>query len=152
MTIEPRTHSSPSTSGPGSSTLPFSSSSRASSVGTTRPLRMLDTRPGNDIGRVVGGGERVEAGSITRVQLAGARGLPDDISFATVNLTVVRSLEPGFATIFPCTAEVPNASNINFGADTVTANNAMVALDRDGGLCIYSSAEAHLLIDVTSTR
>lgn len=54
--------------------------------------------------------------------------------------------------MFPCDGEVPNASNVNFPAGSVTANNAMVALDGEGGVCIFSKTSAHLILDVGSTR
>lgn len=127
-------------------------SALVSGVEPTTPSRLLDTRPGEAVGGVAGGEGRVAVESVTRVQVAGSRGLPDDISFATVNLTVVSALEAGFATLFPCEGEVPNASSINFPAGSVTANNAMVALDDDGGLCIFSKTSAHLILDVGSTR
>jgi len=34
----------------------------------------------------------------------------------------------------------------------LTANNAMVALDPDGGVCIFARTSDHLILDVGSTR
>lgn len=106
------------------------------------PRRVLDTRIG--LGAAPG---RVDAGGERRVQITGLAGVPAATTAVVANLTIVHTGAPGYATAFPC-GQRPEVSNLNAGPDETVANLATVPLDADGGLCVYTSVEADLLVDL----
>ncbi|MEM1333091.1 MAG: hypothetical protein AAGG08_06490, partial [Actinomycetota bacterium] len=116
------------------------------------PKRLAESRLGErtDDGRQAGFG-RVAAGSVTEVEVAGRGGVRSDAAAVAVNVTVVNPSGPGFVTLFPCDEEMPLASNLNFGAGAVRPNAAIVALSGEGSLCVFSSAETDLIVDVTAS-
>jgi len=105
-------------------------------VGIT-PQRYLDTRP-----------NRVGAGGVVEVQIAGTAQVPAGASAAFVNVTAVFPDGPGFVTLYPCGTR-PTASTINYGPSQVVPNGALVNLSAAGKLCVYTSAGSDLLVDVT---
>jgi hypothetical protein len=112
------------------------------------PVRMLDTRDFDP--RLNGGmsGYRLSPGQVLRLPLAGQRGIPAGSKALAVNVTVTGALAAGHLTAFPC-GNLPVVSNVNFAAFEDVANAAQVTLDAEGGLCIWASAELHVIIDVT---
>ena len=57
------------------------------------------------------------------VRLAGLGGIPaTGATAAVVNVTAVAPRAPGYATVFPCAAGRPEASNLNYGAGEVVPN------------------------------
>ena len=115
-----------------------SGSSRMVPVG---PTRAADTRTG------LGGSRRVAAGSTTVFDLRAA--LPPQSTAIAVNLTAVAPATAGYMTAFPCGRQQPATSSLNFAAGETRPNNAIVATD-DDTICVYSDAEADILIDVTA--
>ncbi|MFK8024237.1 MAG: hypothetical protein AB8G26_09790 [Ilumatobacter sp.] len=113
------------------------------------PRRLLDTRPGELTadGRSAGIG-KTAAGAVLRVQVAGRGSVPVDARGAIVNLTAVASQAEGFVVAFDCSTPMPLASSLNYAAGTDVANELVVALSRAGELCLFSSADVHLLLDV----
>jgi hypothetical protein len=101
------------------------------------PSRLLDTRPNS-----------VAAGSVTRVRVAGAGGVPADASAVALNLTMVDARGAGYATLFPCTATPPNTSTLNFAAGQTVANAGYVGLDATGDVCVFASVAGDLIVDV----
>ncbi|MEX2627636.1 MAG: hypothetical protein WD225_12185, partial [Ilumatobacteraceae bacterium] len=56
---------------------------------------------------------------------------------------------PGFLTVWPCGAERPEASNVNYlSAGAVEPNSVLVRLDETGQVCVYTEDDAHVLVDV----
>jgi subtilisin family serine protease len=108
------------------------------------PTRLVDTRPSG----VPVGGENV-----LRVSLPA--GAPAGTSAAAINLTVAAPVAAGYLTVFPdrggkCSAEDrPNASNINFEAGQVRANLAYATVGTGGSFCVFSSVDAHVVVDLT---
>ena len=90
----------------------------------------------------------VPAGSTVEVQATGVAGVPSDASAVAVNLTIVGAAAPGFATLYPCGAARPDASNINYAAGQTIANSAIAKPGAGGKICIYSSASADVLLDM----
>jgi hypothetical protein len=121
-------------------------------LSTISPTRVVETREGldTDDGRFAGLGE-VVAGVPLEVDIAGRGDVPAGAAAVAVNLTVVRPQQKGFATLYPCTEEPPNASNLNFREREVRANSAIVPLSDDGTLCVFSSATTDVVLDVTAT-
>ncbi len=124
--------------------LPAGSAARA----TVAPARSLDTRPHGYGRRAFVGNGKADAGSVTKVTVAGRGGVSVDATAAMVNLTIVAPDAPGFATIYPCTATPPNASNINYGAGSFVANSVTATLDANGDVCVFTLSAADVVLDV----
>ncbi|NOX29305.1 MAG: hypothetical protein GXP35_04555 [Actinobacteria bacterium] len=121
-------------------------------ITTIVPTRFVETREGynTDDGMFAGIGE-VAAGEPLEVEIAGRGDVPDDADAVAVNLTIVRPENQGYATLYPCDGESPNASNVNFRPGDVRANSAIVPLSDDGTLCVFSSSNTDVVLDVTAT-
>jgi len=115
------------------------------------PKRLLDTRIGPDFVTVdhvgEGGGER-DAGAVTVVPVAGRANLPSDSSSVALTVTVTEATAAGFVTVWPCGAERPTASNLNFTAGATVANTVVSKVSSDGSVCIYNQTPAQLVVDV----
>jgi hypothetical protein len=107
------------------------------------PQRLIDTRVGR------GGHTRQPANGIVRVPIAGRSGIPADARAVVANITIVGPDAPGFATIYPCTTKVPEASVLNHAAGQTVANSAIATLSPRGDVCVYTFAAADILVDVT---
>ena len=126
-----------------------SGSGTGTGYGSLVPARLFDSRaPGLTVDGVLSGGGRVAAGSITEVSVAGRGGVPVGAGAVVLNATVVEAGAAGFVTVFPCGQATPNASNLNFAAGQTIPNSVVSKVGVGGKVCVFSSAEAHLLIDV----
>jgi hypothetical protein len=99
------------------------------------PQRRSDTRTTNS--RLAAGGE---------VEVLVGTGGP-----VALNVTVTDPALPGFLSVYPCGKARPVASNVNYGAGQTIANAALVAPGSDGGVCVFSSAAAHVVVDLDGT-
>jgi hypothetical protein len=99
------------------------------------PVRLLDTR---NLNGPLAGGEAV------RVLVPGGTAF----AAASVNLTAVMASAPGFFSAYSCTADVPNVSTLNFDRGETRAASTIVALDAEGGLCLFSSVRSHAIVDL----
>ncbi|MEM9041531.1 MAG: hypothetical protein AAGD33_16685, partial [Actinomycetota bacterium] len=121
------------------------------SFSALNPARLTETRAGQstvDGESEIGG--RLAAGSITPVQVAGRGDVPRDAVAAAVNVAAVRPAGIGFVTLFPCDESQPLASSMNYVAGDVIANSGVVKLAADGSVCLYTSAETDLIMDVNA--
>ena len=112
------------------------------------PERILDTR------NAIGVPSRVRSPEhfTTMLKVTGRGGVPDEgVEAVTLNLTAVEPLWQGYVTVWPCGADRPEASNLNFmsGGHTVP-NLVTVQVGSNGNVCIYTSAPVHLLADVAA--
>ena len=131
-------------------TEPVGAAPTAESVSTIDPSRVLDTRStGNTVDGQAERGGRVGAGKVVKVRVAGRGGIPADAPAAIVNVAAVRPASKGYATLYPCTSQPPNASTLNFEAGTNLANATTVKLSNTGDLCIYTSATTDFILDAT---
>jgi hypothetical protein len=113
------------------------------------PVRYGDTRDQDTFdGRYRDTGP-VAAGSSWKVAIAGRGDVPASAGLAVLNVTAVRPGAAGHLTVFPCTAEVPNASHVNYVPGDVRPNEVIAKLDDDGNVCVYTHATTDLIIDVT---
>jgi hypothetical protein len=116
------------------------------------PARLLDSRgPGLTVDGLLSGGGRVAAGSTTEVVVAGRGGVPVGAGAVVLNVTVVEAGAAGFATVFPCGQAVPTASNLNFAAGQTIPNAVVSKVGAGGKVCVFSSADAHVLVDVNGS-
>jgi subtilisin family serine protease len=102
------------------------------------PVRVLDTRPTG----------RVASESITEVPIRGRSEIPSGANSVVLNVTVVDPLSAGYATVFPCGDDPPEASNLNFVAGQTVPNAVIAGIGSNGSICVFASAETHLLVDV----
>jgi subtilisin family serine protease len=109
--------------------------------------RAIDTRSG----------PKITAGGVASVQVGGAAtGVPASATAAALNVTAVEAEGVGYLTVWPAssageciTGARPDTSTVNFVLGDVRATGAIVGLGGGGRVCVYSSAPAHLLVDVT---
>ncbi|MCB9731014.1 MAG: hypothetical protein H6745_00110 [Deltaproteobacteria bacterium] len=111
---------------------------KASGAGMTAvaPSRVLDTRSTQT---------PIAAATVTQVDVqapAGATGV-------VASVAVLPGAEPGFLTAFPCGTATPATSNVNYAADTVTANTVVSQLGTGRKLCVWSLKAVDLIVDVT---
>jgi hypothetical protein len=107
------------------------------------PARSLDTR--NGIGAPAG---KLARNGVLTLPVTGRNGVRDDASIAVLNMTITGPESDGFATIWPCDAPRPDASNLNFRAGDTVANLVSVRLSAAGTVCIFADARTDVLADV----
>lgn len=115
----------------------------------TAPARFVDTRSTGETvdGDFEGIGKRTAASEYT-VQIAGRDEVPSDAAGVVMNVTAVGAEGTGFVTVHPCLDTPPNASSLNYTAGTNLGNEIIAGLDADGQTCLFTSAAAHLTVDV----
>ena len=101
--------------------------------------RLLDTRTTG----------QASARSVLRIPVTGRAGIPTDIGSASITVTVVNARQSGYATVYPCAATPPNTSSINYAPGDTIAVSTISGLDSSGMVCVYTSADADYLIDIT---
>ncbi len=112
------------------------------------PSRFADSRDADTTdGEFRNTGKR-SAGSVWEVQIAGRGDVPANATAAVVNLTLAGAELVGFATVYPCDGDAPNASSANYGPGGAVANEVLAKLSDDGALCVFVSEDAHVLLDV----
>lgn len=123
-------------------------------VGRTRgvvPTRLTDTRAdGVTVDGAGAGIGKPTAGSVTRVQVRGRGPAGNDVGVAKVTVTVTEPEAAGFVTVWPCDDSRPLASNLNHEPGATVANLVSSAVDADGGICIYTLAATHLVVDLNA--
>ena len=118
-----------------------------SDVGTVVPARLLDTRPdGETVDGEFEAAGKVQAGTFTKVQIAGRGNVPADAVGVELNITSIQNEGRGFATLYPCTATPPTASTLNYTPGVNIANATTVALNSSGEVCVFTSDHLPLRI------
>jgi hypothetical protein len=116
------------------------------------PKRLVDTRNGTGgQDSVVNRGQTIEIpirGQTLSVQGADQT-VPIGATAAALNITVVSPTGDGFVTAFPCGATQPNASNLNYLAGDVVANNVTAPIGENGSVCLTSSADSDVIVDIS---
>lgn len=119
--------------------------------GAQPPVRLLDSRSGQPTGDgMFSGIGKVDAGSVTQLVVAGRGFVPSDAAAVAINVTVTEPARAGYVTAYPCGGAMPAASNVNFVAGGTVANLVVAKVGAGGTVCLYSSAPAHLVADVTA--
>jgi hypothetical protein len=96
------------------------------------PCRLVDTR-GN--GAPLTGGF-LPAATVRSYTLTGVCNIPADAKAISLNATVVNPVGPGFLTLFAQGAAFPAVSTLNYLANDVVANAAVVPLSASGGISV----------------
>jgi hypothetical protein len=115
----------------------------ASAFTPITPTRLVDTRNG------IGASGRLGAGRQVVVQVTNGVTVPTGVTAAVINVAAVNPLAPGFVTVYPCSANVPDTSTLNYVAGQTVANTTIAALSGAGQLCMWTNAETDILVDVT---
>jgi hypothetical protein len=78
--------------------------------------------------------------------------IPATVAAIVLNVTVTDPEAAGFLTVYPCTATVPTASNVNFTKGQTVANAVVVrtAALATASVCIYTSQTTHVIVDAAS--
>jgi hypothetical protein len=109
------------------------------------PQRILDTR--EPIGVPAIG--KANSGQSLVLQVAGQGGVPATGALAvTMNVTVTDPDAAGFLTVYPCDADRPEASNLNFTQGETVPNLVTVKLSAAGTVCLFAQHTTHLVADV----
>ncbi len=109
----------------------------------TVPTRLVDTRSR------IGGFGRMVAGRQVVVQVTNGTTIPWDATAAVFSIVSTNPAAQGYLTAYPCSNDRPETSTVNFvGAQTV-ANNTIAALSSAGQLCVWTSADTDIIVDIT---
>ncbi len=108
----------------------------AAGLTTAAPTRLLDTRAGATAAKV-------GAGAVTTVRV----NAPAGATAAVVNVTMTEPDAAGYATVYPCGAPPPLASNLNVARGETRAGLVIAPLAADGTTCITTSMGTHLVVD-----
>ena len=101
------------------------------------PVRLGDTRPSDP----------VLAGTVRAFTVADVGGVPADASAVVLNVTATEATGPGYLAVFPCGDAQPFVSNVNYQANSDTPNAVTVGIGTNGQICVYSTTDAHVIID-----
>jgi hypothetical protein len=86
-------------------------------------------------------------GTVWEIALEGRPSTPTDAIAAVVNVTVTGAADHGYATVYPCGA-MPTASSVNYRPGDTRSNELIAKLSPAGSICIYTLADAHVIVDV----
>lgn len=122
----------------------------AGGINAITPARLLDTRSNGSTVDGAGQGAGLQsAGATVEVQVTGRGTVPADATAAVLNVTVTGAQGNGYATVYPCGATQPTASNLNFRTGVTIANGVIAKIGAAGKVCIYVTNATHLLADVS---
>ena len=82
------------------------------------------------------------------IAVAGLDGVPIDAAGVALNVTVTNPAAPGFLTVYPCGAQRPTASNLNYVAEQTVPNFVISALSAEGDVCIDTMAVVDVVVDL----
>jgi len=106
------------------------------------PHRVIDTRDT---------GQRVAAGGTLTVDLSALSptDVGPDAAAVAVNVTAANPATAGFLTVWPCDADRPLASSVNFLAGQARGAQATTLLRQpDRALCVSSNADTDVVVDL----
>jgi hypothetical protein len=112
------------------------------------PLSFVAVPPGNRVldTRLTTAGAKTMRANTTRYVALNVD--PAVTKAVLVNFAFVAPSTPGFLTAWAGRTARPVASNINAAAGEVVADSAVVPVDANGGILVYSFSNAHVVIDV----
>ncbi|MFF2146775.1 hypothetical protein ACFVWU_29590, partial [Kitasatospora sp. NPDC058190] len=108
------------------------------------PTRLLDSRDGS-------GTPKVGANSTTRVQVAGANGVPAGATAAVLNVTVTDTTGAGHVTVYADgSSSVPTTSNVNYVAGQTVPNMVVAPVGAGGYVDVVNTGPSlDLVVDIT---
>ncbi|MFF1414455.1 hypothetical protein ACFVX6_32485 [Streptomyces sp. NPDC058289] len=109
------------------------------------PSRFLDTRDGTGAKK-----QRVGAGGVVTLQVAGVKGVPaTGVTAVVMNVTAVQPTQPGHVTVYPNSRPLPGVSNINYAAGQIVPNLVTVPVVNGKVDLRNSAGTVDLIADVT---
>ena len=115
------------------------------------PQRLVDTRDGTggQQGKLIPTGQlNVPVHGQTLSVSGNSAQVPLSATAAALNVTIVNPERAGFATVWPCSAERPLASNLNFVSGQVVANNVIAPIGDQGSVCFYTNVPSDIIVDI----
>jgi len=111
--------------------------------------RLIDTRPdGASIDGASIGAGTIAAGTTTELAVAGRADIPQEATAVAASAIAIAGDKAGYLTVYSCTPERPETSNVNHGPGQTRTNLTFTELSPDGTICIYNSADTDLVIDL----
>lgn len=121
-----------------------SNAAGAAFTGLPTPVRLADTR---QAGSALGG--RFSPGDDRALQIAGANGVPRNVSAVVLNVTGAGPAGIGYATVYPSDRSRPGSSNLNLNPGANRANLVVVPVGADGRVRFaVSETSSDLIVDV----
>lgn len=116
------------------------------------PSRLADSRSQGETvdGRFLGGGPHRD-GTVSRIQVRGRGGLADTGAAVVLTVTADAARAPGFLTVYPCDATMPNASSLNFAIGDTVANTVITRVSAAGEICIFNRGATEVIVDVAGS-
>ncbi|MFE7638081.1 hypothetical protein ACFU7Z_28965 [Kitasatospora sp. NPDC057518] len=109
------------------------------------PARFLDTRDGTGAPA-----QRVGAGGVVSLQVAGVKGVPSTgVTAVVMNVTAVNPTGSGHIIVYPDGRPLPNVSNLNYEAGKIVANLVTVPVVNGKVDLRNSAGDVDLIADVT---
>lgn len=122
----------------------FSVDSTQPGQASLTPKRILDTRTG-----VGGPATKFGAGQTRDLVIANTNGVPANATAAIVNITALNGSTGSYLTAFPKGTTKPNASNVNWAANEVSPNFAVVPIGTGGAISLYNyKGTVNVLVDL----
>src|SRR5690606_11884823 len=109
------------------------------------PARLYESRAGKTTGDGVNEATgRRGARSVTEFVVTGRGGVARGADGVFLNVTAVDPGSAGYLTVYPCGANRPNASNVNYLAGQVVPNAVFSRVVQVGKVCVFTSAATDL--------
>ncbi|MGX1471378.1 UNVERIFIED_CONTAM: hypothetical protein RKD50_000186 [Streptomyces canus] len=123
----------------------YAAGSTGSALTPLAPTRFLDTRNGTGAPK-----QRVGAGGVVKLKVAGVHGVPTSgVTAVAMNVTAVKPSTSGYVTVYPDGKPVPAVSNLNFTTGETIPNLVIVPVI-DGTVDLRNaSGTVDLVADVT---
>ncbi|MDH6493684.1 hypothetical protein [Streptomyces sp. SAI-127] len=123
----------------------YAAGSTGSALTPLAPTRFLDTRNGTGAPK-----QRVGAGGVVKLKVAGVHGVPTSgVTAVVMNVTAVKPSTSGYVTVYPDGEPVPAVSNLNFTTGETIPNLVIVPVI-DGTVDLRNaSGTVDLVADVT---
>ncbi|MEO6653430.1 MAG: aryl-sulfate sulfotransferase [Ilumatobacteraceae bacterium] len=105
--------------------------------------RLADSRSGEG-----GWTSKFGGGTVRRLTPTAGLGNHDQSTAVVVNVIATQADGPGFITVYPCAAEVPNSSAVNYKPGGESTNMVVVDLSASGEICVYALTGVHVIVDL----
>jgi hypothetical protein len=113
------------------------------------PCRIVDTRGNGFTGAY--GPPALAGGATARefnVPAGPCPGIPADAAAFSINIGAILPAADGFLTAYPTGGAQPTVSNVNFLANEVIANAAVIGAGTSGSISIFVNVTTHMIIDI----
>ena len=115
------------------------------------PARLYESRSGANDKTFDGAQQRVGrtlAGNTATINITGRAGVLNNATAVFLNVVAANPSGPGYLTVFACGTTRPLASNVNYNGNDISSNAVLAKIGTNGNVCIYTSADTDLIIDI----